>query len=148
MLNSKHINILYEWLRMALKKLLKDEKGKIEKYMQNVENSIYQQQYKILQSELLSSEAPFMSRYERVCGKFSTKVVNNLKNCVILYLNRLIHGLMTVSDTLFRTKMRGMPSWTAPPNLLSFKIGDLLRCRIASREKEIVRLYQQLMIIS
>ena len=43
MLNSKHINILYEWLRMALKKLLKDEKGKIEKYMQNVENSIYEQ---------------------------------------------------------------------------------------------------------
>lgn len=101
--------------------------------MSSVENNLYQQEFKILESELLSDEAPFLSRYERVCGKFSVKVVNNLNNCVAIYLNRLIHGLMSVSSNLFQTHMRGMPSWPSPPNLLSFKIGDLLRCRISSQ---------------
>jgi hypothetical protein len=101
--------------------------------MGSVENNLYQQEFKILESELLSDEAPFLSRYERVCGKFSVKVVNNLNNCVAIYLNRLIHGLMSVSFNLFLVSMRGMPSWPSPPNLLSFKIGDLLRCRISSQ---------------
>jgi hypothetical protein len=44
--------------------------------------------------------------------------------------------------------MKGMPSWPAAPNLLSFKVGDLLRCRIASHEKEIVRIYEELQTMS
>lgn len=116
--------------------------------MANVETNLYEQEFKILQSELLSKEAPFLNKYERVCGKFSTKVVNNLKNCVVVYLNRLIHGLMSVSDTIYKAKMKGMPSWPSAPNLLSFKVGDLLRCRISSHQNEIVRLYQELFRIS
>lgn len=101
--------------------------------MSNVEDNLYEQYFSILQSELMSKEAPFLNRYERVCGKFSTKVVDNLKNCIVIYLNRLIHGLMFVSTEAFRTKLKAMASWTAPPNLLSFRIGDLLRCRISSQ---------------
>ena len=116
--------------------------------MTSVQTNLYEQEFKILQSQLLSKEAPFLNRFQRVCGKFSTKVVNNLKNCVVVYLNRLIHGLMSVSDTLYKAKMKGMPSWPSAPNLLSFKVGDLLRCRISSRQNQIVRLYHELHRIS
>lgn len=142
MQKSKQINVVYEWFRLALKEALRTEKGKIEKYMSNVETNLYSQEFKILQSELLSKEAVFLNRYERICGKFSAKVVENLKNCMVIYLNRLIHGLMTVSENLFNNKLRGMPSWPYPPNLISFKVGDLLRCRISSQEKEIIRLFE------
>ena len=90
---------------------MKEEKVKIKKYMENIEKNLYQQEFKILKSELLSKEAPFLNRYERVCSKFSIKLVNNLKNCVVIYLNRLIHGLMSVSNTLHTGRMKGMPSW-------------------------------------
>ena len=52
MIGSKQINILYEWLRIALKKALKEEKIKIEKYMNNIETNLYQQEFKILESEI------------------------------------------------------------------------------------------------
>lgn len=55
---------------------------------------------------------------------------------------------MSVSKNLFEGRMKGMPSWPSPPNLLSFKIGDLLRCRISSQEKEIIKLYDELHQIS
>jgi hypothetical protein len=41
MLNNKQINILYEWVKLELKKRLKDEKSKIEKYMKNIERNLY-----------------------------------------------------------------------------------------------------------
>jgi len=43
MLNSKQINVVYEWLKLDLKKRLKDEKSKIEKYMKNIERNLYDQ---------------------------------------------------------------------------------------------------------
>lgn len=101
MLNNKQINIVYEWLRILLKTKMKAEKNKILKFMSNVETNLYDQESKIMESELFSKEAPFLDRYERICGKFSVKVVNNLQNCVVVYLNRLIHGLMSISKNIY-----------------------------------------------
>ena len=117
--------------------------------MEHIESQFYEQEFKILQSELLSNEAPFLNKEERICGKFSVKVVNNIKNCIVIYLNRLIHGLMSVSKEFTESnQITTLESWPSPPNLLSFKIGDLLRCRIASHEKEILKLYEEIMHIS
>lgn len=35
------------------------------------------------------------------CGLFSAKVVNNLHNYITTFLNRLIHGLLNVSNKWF-----------------------------------------------
>lgn len=36
----------------------------------------------------------------------------------------------------------------SPPDLVTFTIGDLLRCKISSREKEILRIYDKLKQLS
>ena len=88
-----------------------------------------------------------MNKHERICGKFSLKIVKNLESYIIIYLNRLIHGLMNVSKETY-SRMGVMPSWPHPPNLLSFKVGDLLRCKCASKEREILRIFQELQDLS
>ena len=97
MLKGKQINIVYPWLKKDLKIKMKAEKEKIEEYMKNIYLNNYDQQYETMEGEQISKQAPFMSKHERICGKFSLKVVKNLENYIIIYLNRLIHGLMTVS---------------------------------------------------
>jgi hypothetical protein len=54
MLNNRQINILYEWLRFSLKDNLRNEKANIKKYMSGIENNLYEQEFQILHSELLS----------------------------------------------------------------------------------------------
>ena len=63
MLNNKQINILYEWLRISLKDNMKEEKRKILEFMSSVESNLYDQEFKIMESELFSKEAPFLNRY-------------------------------------------------------------------------------------
>ena len=54
---------------------------------------------------------------------------------------------MKVSRSIF-VKLKGKPSWPYPPNLISLKIGDLLRCRIFSKQNEIKAIYELLQMIS
>lgn len=54
---------------------------------------------------------------------------------------------MIVSKNVYKN-ISGMPSWPFPLNLLSLKIGDLLRCRIFSKQTEIKAIYEQLEFIS
>jgi len=70
---------------------------------------------------------------EKVCGKFTVKIVNNLHTYVLTYLNRLIHGLMTVAFKFHKTFTLSVSAWPYPPNLLSFKVGDLMRCKCTSK---------------
>jgi hypothetical protein len=86
----------------------------------------------LLKKELENEDGcTYMDALEKACGVFSVKVVNNLHNYIITYLNRLIHGLMTVSDKWFNINRNVLKAeiWPSPPNLLTLKIGDLLRCK-------------------
>jgi hypothetical protein len=63
-------------------------------------------------------------------------MVKNLHSYIILYLNRLIHGLLTVSHEFHNKEVdKSWQDWPAPPNLVTFKIGDLIRCKCSSKEK-------------
>lgn len=75
-------------------------------------------------------------------------IVNNLHSYILLYLNRLIHGLLKVSKRVYDKELIGRARWTSPPNLISFKIGDLMRCKIGSQEKEILKLFKHLADVS
>ena len=57
----------------------------------------YTQQLKLLEVELSRKENLYIEKYERVSGLFACKIVNNLENFIIDYLNSLIHGLVSVS---------------------------------------------------
>ena len=79
-----------------------------------------------------------------MCGKFATKTVNNLHSYIVIYLNRLIHGLLTVSKQLYEEKLSTKARWSSPPDLLTFKVGDLMRCKCSSKEREILHIYKEL----
>ncbi len=63
-------------------------------------------------------------------------MLNNMNSYLSAYLNRLIHGLMFVAQKFYtRCNLAGDSNWPSPPNLLTFTIGDLLRCKVSSRER-------------
>jgi hypothetical protein len=70
-------------------------------------------------------------------------MVKNLHSYIILYLNRLIHGLLTVSKEFYEKEVdKSWDGWQSPPNLVTFKIGDLIRCKCSSKEKEIMKIFR------
>ena len=57
-----------------------------------------------------------------------------IKTEIILYLNKLIHGLLKNAKMFYRLFDKSDDiKWTSPPNLLTFKIGDLIRCKFSSK---------------
>jgi hypothetical protein len=39
---------------------------------------------------------------EKISGKFSYKIVKNLHEHIVIYLNKLIHGLLKTAKELYR----------------------------------------------
>jgi hypothetical protein len=56
--------------------------------------------------------------------------------------------LLKAAKILFIEHIGQDSTWPSPPNLLSFKIGDLMRCKCSSKEKEILRIYEEITRIS
>jgi hypothetical protein len=116
--------------------------------MAEVEENNYDQQARLLLKELEKDGFSHIEKIEKACGKFAYKTVNNLHCYIILYLNRIIHGLLTVSKDLYETKLSSKSRWTSPPDLITFKIGDLMRCKCSSKEREILKIFQELEHVS
>ncbi len=79
---------------------MKEEKEKIEKFVKLIFEKNYKQQIEIFFNQFTSEEDGFIEMKERVSAKFAWKSVNSIESFIISYLNRLIHGLTTVSDKL------------------------------------------------
>lgn len=111
--------------------------------MQELAENNFQMMPDILAREMEQKGDEHVDEVEKVSGKFSVKVVNNLHSYIIGFLNRLIHGLMKVAKQMHDDYQLGQFSfWPSPVNLLTFKVGDLMRCKCSSKEKEIVRIYK------
>ena len=68
-----------------------------------------------------------------------------IKTQIILYLNKLIHGLLKAAYLFYWNQSKFLEmKWTSPPNLLTFKIGDLLRCKFSSKQREILAIYNEI----
>ena len=68
-------------------------------------------------------------------GKFISKAVNSYETYIIAYLNSLIHGILRAGQELFDSDLRMYGNWPHPPHLLTFFLGDLIRCKYSSQEK-------------
>lgn len=92
----------------------------------------------------------YISIYEKAFGKYSCQVVKNLHTYIIKYLNRLIHGLIKVSYNWHRESgyKNNYEKWSHPPNLVTFKVGDLVRCKCSSKGTEILSIFNELNRIS
>jgi hypothetical protein len=85
----------------------------------------------ILENEVERKGDEHVDILEKISGKFSYKIVKNLHEYIVIYLNKLIHGLLKVANKRYALLDNG--NWPSPPCLLSFKIGDLLRCKCSSK---------------
>ncbi len=127
---------MFMWMKEPLNDLIEEEKERIEEFMKEIQENNFDQQTKLLSQELFEKDGFFhIDRIEKVCGKFAFKTVSNLHTYIVLYLNRIIHGLLTVSKKLYETKLSTTKKWTSPPDLITFKIGDLMRCKCSSKER-------------
>lgn len=61
------------------------------------------------------------------------------------YLNRLIHGLLTVAIKFTKLPIVSQFEWPSSLSLITCQINDLVRCRCASGEREIIKLYNELL---
>ena len=86
-----------------------------------LQNNYEQQQ--LLSMEKFEDEFPYLPKSESKVGMFSSIMFNNNKYYIIKYLNLLISGLLRATSKCY-------PS----PQLVTFKVSDLLRCKCSSRE--------------
>ena len=144
-----NVNSLLAWMRKSLDQLLAKEKVEIEKYMKALTDNNYDMQANLLWKETDYKGNEEIEELEKICGKFASRVVKNLHSYVITYLNRLIHGLTKVSKEFYEQgRLAEFTYWPSPPNLVSFRVGDILRCKFKSKEREVLRIYNELHEIS
>jgi hypothetical protein len=122
--------------------MVEEEKLEIERFMEQVFSNNYDQQAIHCFRSLKGNSFSHVEKYEKAAGIFTVNIVNNLHSYILLYLNRLLHGLLKVSKRVYDRELIGRARWTSPPNLISFKIGDLMRCKIGSQEREILKLFR------
>jgi NADH dehydrogenase/NADH:ubiquinone oxidoreductase subunit G len=97
---KKEIEFLSKQKKKNLTELMKEEKKKIEEFVKSISDQNYEQQFAILMSELHNDADSFIERNEKISAKFAWKSVNNIESFIVSYLNRLIHGLTSVSKKL------------------------------------------------
>lgn len=103
-------------------------------------------QSELLRQKLAGAEFSQVDRHERISAQFSIDIVNNLHSYIIAYLNRLIHGLLAVWRRF--QKLPGVELLelaASGAGIVSFQVMDLVRCKCTSREKEILRIYNELL---
>jgi hypothetical protein len=73
-----------------------------------------------------------VQKYERIAANYSIDIVNNLHSYIITYLNRLIHGLLTVANKFSQLPEVSHMELPAKVNLITFQIFDMIRCKCDS----------------
>mgnify|MGYP000934344076 CR=1 FL=1 len=69
--------------------------------MERLIDNNYDQQSIHLFRSLKGNFITYVEKYEKSAGIFTVNVVNNLHSYILLYLNRLIHGLLKVSKRVY-----------------------------------------------
>jgi hypothetical protein len=105
-----------------------------------------------LQSELLMRElfikgTNSIQKYEKISANYSIDIVNNLHSYIVSYLNRLIHGLLTVAAKFSQLPEVSHMDLPSKVNLITFQIFDMIRCKCDSGEREVIRLYNEVLKI-
>jgi len=131
--------------RKMLDEEMRREEIEIQRYLKSAAKENYDLQVRLIRKELKRASRPLDGlELEEVCGRYSIEMLNSLHSHLIGYLNRLIHGLASVSKRFYERSEMANAGWSSPPDLVTFTIGDLLRCKMSSKEKEILRVYDQL----
>ena len=147
--NPNLINPLFNWMKQNLDDCVAEERAHVAAFKAQLDSNNHFEQASSLHSSMQADSVTFIPELEKSVGKLSVQTIRNLHSYIFLYLNRLIHGLLTASKEYFTRHGQNMEEeYNSPPNLVTFTIGDLLRCKISSKEAEIVKVYQKIRAMS
>ena len=96
--------------------------------MEELFDNNYMLQSDLMKRELYTSRCNSIDKYELTAAKYSLDIVNNLHSYTIKYLNRLIHGLLTVSGRFIKY----YSTYQMDFSLISLQVMDLFRCNCVS----------------
>lgn len=128
-------------MRECLKSFLVEEKQKIDNEMNDLVDNNYMLQSDLMARQLCMSGCNSIEKYELTAAKYSLDIVNNLHAYTIKYLNRLIHGLLTAT-LKFKQQYHNLD---ISFSLITLQIMDLFRCKFTSGEKEVIRVYNEVL---
>ena len=81
--------------------LVQNEWEEINKFMENIEANNYKSQSDLSYKHLIHNESNNVPCFESNIIKFAGRMTLNTYKYTSLYLNRLIHGLLKVSKTIY-----------------------------------------------
>ena len=136
--------MMMEKVRGKLEGLIKEEKRRIEEELGELASNNYFMQSQLLMRKLQAEEFTQIEKYERIASQFSIDIVNNLHSYIITYLNRLIHGLLSVLKEFREDSEAHQLELPFSEDIITFQVMDLIRCKCSSKEKEIIRLYNEI----
>jgi hypothetical protein len=96
--NPEFVNPFFKWIKTSIDKRIAKEKLNIIEFKNEIDNNSYNQQSFLLLKSLEEDGMNFIPKMEKAYGKFATQLVKNMHTYTLLYLNRLIHGLLKVSQ--------------------------------------------------
>ena len=104
----------------------------------------------MISSHLEQSEATKnIPKKEYKVGYFCSKIQVAASSTLLEYLNKMIHLLLMIPEELRKTHKHDEEYLdNLDINLITFKISDLFRCKIKSREAEIIRIFKEIKQIS
>jgi hypothetical protein len=146
--NGKYVAEVPDEIKEYLDQLMAEEYRNIKHELVELANNNYFLQSDLLIHELARPTVSEIEKYECIASRYSIDVVHNLHSYIIAYLNRLIHGLLTVALKFGKNRSVKMNEWSSNLNLVTFQVMDILRCRCASGEKEILKVYNELIKMS
>ena len=112
--------------------------------MMEIEKDNFSKQRDLSFNNIMYYSDQQLPEFEESLIKFSNRTTKNVHHYTILYLNRLIHGILTLEHKIYKGSLEHWAEWTDEVSLLTFSVSDLLRCKCVSKEKEIIRIYKEI----
>lgn len=101
----------------------------IDKIKEEINSNNHKNMSELMKQEIAEDLKKF-SESETSVGQFASYLFKNNGNYLIRYLNALIHGITKVADECYES-LNLTPEFV--PELITFKIGDLMRCKCSSK---------------
>jgi hypothetical protein len=84
-------------MRQAIDTKMSIEKKKILEFKKKIDSHYNHQEASMMLKYLEEDTINFIPKMEKAYGMFASHMVQNLHSYIVLYLNRLIHGILSVS---------------------------------------------------
>lgn len=121
--------------KVLLVSCLDEQKEFIKDFLKKVKTNIYENQHLNISSDVPQTIfRDFSSEAESSVGYITSIMSKSNENYLINYLNKLIDCILTAEERWMERMHHKSHYKQEIPSLITFKLGDLLRCKCSSKE--------------